>query len=103
MSYYSKLSLSAAILLGSAIAALAQGPDDRRQPGVAPTPSKIGPASGSQNIGSTGWTGGEGSSHMDATQEGPPGSGQPEGAKGHDLKGGDPQKDTGQPRGKESK
>jgi hypothetical protein len=112
MSYFSNMSLSAVILLGSAIAVPAQGYDDRRQPGVAPTQSKVGPASGSQNMSSTGWTGGEGSTHMDVTHEGPPESGQPEVAKGHDLKGGkgQPEDDgakaeqakraAGQPQGK---
>jgi hypothetical protein len=79
--------VSIAAFFGIASVAGADDSDRKKQPGVPPTDLQDGPRSGSQNSGSTGWTGGGGgSSHMGVTQEGSPGSGQPEVAKGLDLK-----------------
>jgi hypothetical protein len=59
---------------------------DPNKQAASPSQPKEGPNSGSQNLGSTGWTGGEGTTRMGVTDEGPPGSGHPEIAKGLDPK-----------------
>jgi hypothetical protein len=104
MSRYLIVLLSSAILLATAVAVRAQDSESKRQPGVPLTKPVEGPASGSQNAGSTGWTGGAGSTQMGVTSEGRPESNQPEVVKGLDPgKDGAGQNGTRQPPSKESK
>ena len=86
--------LSAAVLIAIGVPALVQADEqshdkqshkeDKTQPGAPKNEMKDGPGSGSQNMGSTGWTGGEGTSWTGVTAEGRPESNQPETAKGLD-------------------
>jgi hypothetical protein len=91
-SYFVRV-LGFAVLLGIGSTANAQDSNQKQRPDVPLTAPKDGPSSGPQNMGSTGWTGGEGKSHTGVTEQGPPESGQPELAKGLDLK-----KDADKPR-----
>jgi hypothetical protein len=75
---------SAAILLGTAIGAVGQDVNDKKRPDTPPTDLKEGPHSGSENMGTTGWTGGAGTSRMGVTEDGPQGSDHPQVAKGLD-------------------
>ena len=90
--------LSAAVLIAIGVPALVQADEqshkeDKTQPGAPKNEMKDGPDSGSKNMGSTGWTGGEGTSWTGVTAEGRPESNQPETAKGLD-----PTKDKKSPR-----
>ncbi|MGA7328288.1 MAG: hypothetical protein WBX25_28315 [Rhodomicrobium sp.] len=85
MRSYLPIALSIAILAGTGTA-FANDSNAKSQPGVPPTGLQDGPNSGTQNMGSTGWTGGEGSTRMGVTDEGPRGSGQPAVVKGLDPK-----------------
>ncbi len=80
---YLPIALSIAILAGTGTA-FATDSDAKSQPGMPSTGLQDGPNSGTQNMGSTGWTGGEGSTRMGVTDEG--GSGQPAVVKGLDPK-----------------
>src|SRR6202012_6052041 len=87
------ISLLAAALIGIGTAAYGQSADTsgqgcqaKAQPTEPATAPKDSSTSGSQNMGSTGWTGGKG---VNASDDGPSkgsGSYQPETAKGLDLK-----------------
>jgi hypothetical protein len=98
MRRYTVAVLPVLLALVAGNAAFGQDTDPKKRPGVPMTPTQDGPKSGSRNMGSTGWTGGEGSTQMGVTEEGPPGSGQPEVAKGLD-----PLKDKDRPRVKAGK
>jgi hypothetical protein len=81
--------LSAAVLIAIGVPALVQADEqshkgDKTQPGAPKNEMKDGPDSGSKNMSSTGWTGGEGTSWTGVTTEGRPESNQPETAKGLD-------------------
>jgi hypothetical protein len=80
--------LSAAVLIAMGVPALVQADEpshkEDKTPGTPKNELKDGPDSGSQNMGSTGWTGGRGQTYTGVTTEGPPESNQPETAKGLD-------------------
>ena len=90
--------LSAAVLIAIGVPALVQADEpshqrDKAEQGAPKNEMKDGPDSGSKNMSSTGWTGGEGTSWTGVAAEGHAGSNQPETAKGLE-----PNKDKKSPR-----
>ena len=90
--------LSAAVLIAIGVPALVQADEpphqrDKAEQGAPKNEMKDGPDSGSKNMSSTGWTGGEGTGWTGVTAEGHPESNQPETAKGLE-----PNKDKKSPR-----